>query len=161
MAEWFIKLGDAIKGESQAEGQNGAIDLLSWSWGMNNPGSSATGGGGGTGLVNVMDLNFTKKSDSATPAILKHCTNGTPIPTVNLYGRKAGGKQQFTYYDITMNDVLISSVSVGGMDGADNETDSVSLNFAKVKVQYFAQKKDGTVEPKDQMTYDLKKRKNV
>jgi type VI secretion system secreted protein Hcp len=39
---------------------------------------------------------------------------------------------------------LITSVSTGGSGGEDRLTESVTLNFAKFKVAYQKQKKDGS-----------------
>jgi len=40
----FIKIGD-IKGESNDDKHKDEIEVMSWSWGMNQQGSMGTGGG--------------------------------------------------------------------------------------------------------------------
>ena len=57
--------------------------------------------------------------------------------------RKAGEKP-VEYLKITMEQVLISSVSTGGSGGEDRLTENVSLNFAKFKFEYTPQKDDGS-----------------
>ena len=49
--DMFINMGPNIKGESKdkAQGPKGDIDILAWSWGMSQSGTSHTGGGGGAG----------------------------------------------------------------------------------------------------------------
>jgi type VI secretion system secreted protein Hcp len=58
--------------------------------------------------------------------------------------RKAGEGQQ-KYIHITMNEVLVTSVSTGGSGGEDRLTENVTLNFAKVKYDYTLQDSKGTV----------------
>ncbi len=47
--DMFIKIGD-IKGESADSAHKEEIDVLSWSWGVQQHGSMHHGGGGGSGL---------------------------------------------------------------------------------------------------------------
>ena len=140
--DMFIKIGD-IKGESVDHAHKDEIDVLSWSWGMSQQGSSHHGGGGGTGKVNVQDLSFTKFLDKASPNIYKFCCNGKHYPEATLTVRKAGEKP-VEYMILKLTDVLISSVSTGGSGGDDRLTENVTLNFGKVKVSYQPQKKDGS-----------------
>jgi len=39
--------------------------------------------------------------------------------------------------EITMKEVLVTSISTGGSGGEDRLTENISLNFAEVKVEYF------------------------
>mgnify|MGYP000259423087 FL=1 len=43
-----------------------------------------------------------------------------------------------------MMDLLVSSVSTGGSGGEDRLTENITLNFAKVSVEYTPQAKDGS-----------------
>jgi type VI secretion system secreted protein Hcp len=52
--DMFLKV-DGIEGESQDEKHAKEIDVLSWSWGMSQSGTSHMGGGGGGGKVAVQD----------------------------------------------------------------------------------------------------------
>jgi len=139
--DMFLKIGD-IKGESQDKVHKGEIDVLAWSWGMSNSGSTQVGGSGGAGKVNVQDLSFTSYVDSAAPLLMKAVALGTRIPSALLTVRKAGGTQ-VEYLKITMTEVLVSSLSTGGSGGEDRLTENVSLNFAKVKVEYQPQDTGG------------------
>ena len=64
--DMFLKLGD-VKGESAAGGHTEEIDVLAWSWGMTQSGTTHMGSGGGAGKVDVHDLSITKYVDKATP----------------------------------------------------------------------------------------------
>jgi type VI secretion system secreted protein Hcp len=142
--DMFIKIGD-IKGESRDASHREEIDVLAWSWGMSQSGSMHTGGGGGAGKVSVQDLSFTKYVDKATPVLMKMCCSGRHYAKAELVVRKAGDKP-LEYLKITMEGVIITSVSTGGSGGEDRLTENVTLNFAKVKTSYQPQKADGSAD---------------
>jgi len=140
----FIKI-DKIDGESK-DGKHGKeIDVLAWSWGMSQSGTTHVGSGAGAGKASVQDLSFTKYVDSSTHALMASCTKGTHIAKANLVVRKAGDKP-LEYIKVEMEDVIVTSVSSGGSGGEDRLTENVTLNFAKVKYEYFPQAKDGSGE---------------
>ena len=144
--DMFLKIEPAIPGESQdsAKATVGDIEVLAWSWGMSQSGTFHAGAGGGAGKVNIQDISLTKYVDSASTTMMAACAKGTHLTKATLSVRKAGDKP-LVYIKISMEDVLISSISTGGSGGEDRLTENVSLNFGKVKVEYFKQAKDGTV----------------
>src|SRR5215510_5671585 len=153
-ADLFLKLGD-IKGEATDDKHKDEIDVLAWSWGVSNPTSMASGGGGGTGKVSFQDLHFTHYVDKASPNLLKMCATGEHIKEATLVQRKQGkGQQEFLV--IKMSDVMVSSVNEGGAGASDAPTESVSLAFAKVALEYKAQKPDGSLDAGIHFKYDIK-----
>ena len=58
-----------------------------------------------------------------------------------------------------MNDVIITSVTHGGSDGGGTPTENVSINFAKVALEYKPQKADGSLDAGVFFKYDLKANK--
>jgi type VI secretion system secreted protein Hcp len=54
-----------------------------------------------------------------------------------------------------MTEVFVTSVSTGGSGGEDRLTENISLNFAKVKVEYFQQDEKGSSKAAGQLTYDI------
>jgi type VI secretion system secreted protein Hcp len=151
--DMFIKIGD-LKGESRDKVHKEEIDVLAWSWGMSNSGSAHMGGGAGAGKANVQDLSFTKYIDKCSPDLMLACCNGKHFDSAKLIVRKAGEKP-LEYLTLTLTEVMITSVSTGGSGGEDRLTENVSLNFAKVKVDYIEQKADGTQGAKPSMTYSI------
>lgn len=139
--DMFIKIGD-VGGESSDAKHKGEIDVLSWSWGMTQSGSAHGGGGAGAGKVNVQDLTFTKHVDSSTPKLMLACCNGKHYDQALLTVRKAG-ENPVEYIKIKLQDLIITSVSTGGSGGEDRLTENVSLNFAKVSVDYTPQDAKG------------------
>ncbi len=158
--DMFMKIGD-IKGESADKKHANEIDVLAWSWGMSNSGTTHTGRGGGSGKANVQDLSFTKYVDSASHALLEACSNGKHYPKANLVVRKAGGKgAPIEYIKIEFEEVLITSVATGGSGGEDRLTENVTVNFAKVKFEYTPQKADGTPDATKTMKYNIAENDN-
>ena len=66
------------------------IDVLAWSWGASNSGTTHLGGGSGAGKANVQDISVTKYIDKSSPTLLLNTMNGKHIPTALLTIRKAG-----------------------------------------------------------------------
>ena len=87
--DMFIKIGD-VEGEAADDKHGKEIDVLAWSWGMSQSGTTHMGGGGGSGKVAVQDMSITKYVDSATNALMKACCDGTHYPEAMLTVRKAG-----------------------------------------------------------------------
>ncbi|MEM1234425.1 MAG: type VI secretion system tube protein Hcp [Pseudomonadota bacterium] len=154
--DFFLKL-DKIKGESKDDKYAGEIDVLQWSWGMSQSGTTHLGPGGGSGKVNVNDISLTKYVDMATHELLNHCATGTHIATGELIVRKAGATP-LEYFRIKLNDIIVSSYSTGGSsDGLDRVMETVGLNFAKYEVIYASQKMDGSKGPEGNAGFDIPK----
>jgi type VI secretion system secreted protein Hcp len=137
----FLKLGD-LKGESPVKGFEEQIQILAWSWGMSQSGTTHTGAGGGAGKVSVQDLSFVHNVDAASPSLVLACCNGKHFETATLTMRKAGEKP-LDYLIITLEDIIVTSVSHSGSGGSDEITESVSLNFSAFEIAYQPQEKTG------------------
>jgi len=157
--DMFIKI-KGIDGESRDDKHKKEIDVLAWSWGLSQSGSAHMGGGAGAGKVNVQDLSFTKYTDSATHALVLACCNGEHIEEAVFVVRKAG-KEPLDYIKITLNEVIVSSVSTGGSGGEDRLTENITLNFAKFKLEYTPQKADGTGDAAKTAGWDIAENKKV
>jgi type VI secretion system secreted protein Hcp len=144
--DMFMNLGDKIKGESRdkVQGPKGDIDVLAWSWGMSQSGTTHMGGGGGAGKAHFQDLSFTKYIDRSSNGLMTALAKGTHVPKAILLVRKAGEGQK-RYIEITMEEVLVTSLSTGGSGGEDRLTENVTLNFSKVKFSYAQQDDKGEV----------------
>lgn len=139
--DMFIKIGD-IEGESSDHKHKGSIDVLAWSWGLSQSGTAHQGSGAGAGKVSVQDLSLTKWVDTSSTALMLSAAKGTHIKEAKLVCRKAGDTP-LEYIKITLNDVLVSSISTGGSGGESRLTENVVLNFGKFKVEYTAQTEKG------------------
>ncbi|MEY4563989.1 MAG: hypothetical protein RLZZ618_3266 [Pseudomonadota bacterium] len=157
--DMFIKIGD-IKGESKDGTHKDSIDVLAWSWGLSQSGTFAAGAGGGAGKVNVQDISLTKYVDAASTALMVAACKGTHIKQAVLTVRKAGDTP-LEYIKITLDSVLVSSLSTGGSGGEDRLTENVSLNFAKFKVEYTTQADTGGKGTTSTAAWDITANKPV
>jgi type VI secretion system secreted protein Hcp len=150
----FAKIGD-IKGESPDDKHKGEIEVLSWSWGVNQSGTMSHGGGGGEGKASFNDFNFTHHIDKASPVLLKACATGEHIKEATITVRKAGkGQQEFLI--IKMNDIIITGVAPSGAGDGAATAEHVALQFAKVDLEYKPQKPDGSLDAGVHFKYDIK-----
>ena len=152
----FAKIGD-IKGESLDAKHKDEIEILSFSWGVTNSGSAATGSGAGSGKATFQDLVVVQNIDKASPELMRACATGTHLKEATITHRKAGkGQQEFLV--VKMNDVIITGVTHGGATGQPY-SETVSLAFAKVDLEYKPQKPDGSLDASVVFKYDLKANK--
>lgn len=152
--DMFLKL-DGCDGESADEKHKNEIDVLAFSWGLSQSGSMHIAGGGGSGKVNVQDMSITKYLDKASTVLMQKCCSGKHFTSAVLTCRKAGDKP-VEYFKVTMEEVLVSSVSEGGSGGEDKQTENITLNFAKVKVEYTPQKSDGSAGAASELGFDIR-----
>lgn len=151
--DMFIDL-DGIKGESVDSKHSESIDVLAWSWGLSNSGTFHTGSGGGSGKANFQDLSFTKYVDKATADLMYACSSGKHLKKGTLTIRKAGEKP-LEYLVYTLEEILVSSMSTGGSGGEDRLTENVTLNFAKIKMEYKIQDKAGAGKDGGTFTWNI------
>lgn len=151
---------DGIKGESVIDAHEGEIDVLAWSWGMTQSGTTHTATGGGGGKVNVSDITFTKLVDIATTDLIKACTSGRHIPKAELIVRKAGGAKPVDYLKLTMQEVLVSSYNTGGSnDDLDRVQETLTFNFARFEMEYTQQNEKGGKTGSTKAGWDIAKNK--
>jgi type VI secretion system secreted protein Hcp len=154
--DYFLKI-DGIDGESTDAKHKNEIEVLSWSWGESAP-VGHPGGGGGSGKVQMEDLNFNARHSKASPHMLLACASGKHLKSAVLTARKAGKDQQ-EFLTFSLSDLLVSSYQTGGSEGLEVPMDSVSLNFAKIQVEYKELKADGTLGGSVKAGWDVKQNK--
>lgn len=158
-ADMFLKL-EGVDGESKDDSHKKEIDVLSWSWGASQSGTGHMGGGSGAGKVSVQDLSFTKYVDSASHLLLLDCCNGQHIKKGTLVVRKAGATP-LEYIKLTMEDIIVSHIGLGGSGSEDRLTESITLNFSKFKYEYTPQKADGSGDGTKETGWDIAANKKV
>ncbi len=153
----FAKIGD-IKGESTDDKHKDEIEILAWSWSVAQSGSMASGGGGGQGKASFSDFVITHYVDKASPNLLKACATGEHIKDATITARKAGkGQQEFLIFK--MNDVFITGVSPAGNGSDGGLVENVTLQCAKIDMEYKPQKPDGSLDAGLHFKYDIKANK--
>jgi type VI secretion system secreted protein Hcp len=152
----FAKIGD-IKGESRDAKHKDEIEVLSFSWGVTNAGFTGSGAGVVAGNATFQDLSIIHSIDKASPLLMQACATGSHLKEATITQRKAGKGQQ-DYYIIKLNDIIITGVAQRG-DSGQAGSETVSLAFAKVDVEYKPQKPDGSFDASVHFKYDLKANK--
>lgn len=123
----------AITGESIDAGHPNEIEVLAYSWGVSNA---------GTGRSSPQDLSFTTYYSKASILLFQACCVGSVVPSATLTLRKAGAKP-LEYLKIKLDNVVVSSDSLGGSGGEDRMTENFTLHFEKINFTYTMVKPDG------------------
>jgi len=148
-----------VQGESTAKDMEGKIEIYSFSWGASNPTTVGSGKEGLTGgKVAISSFNVMKKTEKSSPVLFAACCIGKHFDKAIVTMRKAGGEAgQKPFLVYTFEDVMIESIQWSGSTGGDDTpTESVSLAFARVKIDYSMDDK-GVMKAAGSATWDLTK----
>ncbi len=133
----YLKIPD-IEGESQRVGYEGAIDVLSWSWGT----SQAEGQGKNAGTC-VDAMSLAKNVDRASAGLITAAMVGARYDSAVLsVVQSESGAPALEIISIKMRDVSISDFRTGGERGDPSPVDGFSLNFAEAEWVYTEQADD-------------------
>ncbi|MGA2890548.1 MAG: type VI secretion system tube protein Hcp [Terracidiphilus sp.] len=145
----------SIPGEATTQNFAGQIKLLSFSWGGSQLSSVGGTGGSGTGKVDLSDFTFTKHLDKATPKLFNAMCSGQHVDSAVLSATKAGagGGTGGVYLKITFSEVFVTSLNTSASDDVPSET--VTITYNKIKIEYSTQDKQGTLTQAGSVTYDL------
>jgi type VI secretion system secreted protein Hcp len=156
--DMFLNIDDKkIKGESIDKKHADEIDVLAWSWGASQSGTTHMGTGGGSGKASFQDLSLTKYMDLASPTLLEAVAKGDHFKKCVLVVRKAGGNDPLEYFVLTLEDCIITSYSTGGSGGEDRLTENISINFARYKIDYQSQSDQGVKKGTATTNFDIAK----
>ena len=151
--DMFLKL-DGIAGESQDKAHNGEVDVLAWSWGMSQSGTTHVGGGGGDGIASFADISVTKWVDKSSVPVMKLIATGGHISEATLTIRKSG-ITPFVFEELIMYNVLATSASTGGSGGEDRLIENITLNFEAFCITYTEQRPDGSAGTKPKLCFNI------
>tara|TARA_B100000767_G_scaffold147068_1_gene138585 strand:- start:16 stop:495 length:480 start_codon:yes stop_codon:yes gene_type:complete len=153
MPDMYLEI-DGIAGESVSEQGLGQIDINGWDISVTNGGTMHVGGGGGAAAASHGDVSIQKNMDKSSTALFKACATGLHIPHATIRMFKSGGEQHM-YASIKMENILITSVSVGGSSGSDSMSESLTMNFAMYEYVYKPQNTDGTLGTQTELKYNI------
>ncbi len=146
--DYFLTLdaysGGPVAGESQDAKYKGAIDILTFSYEIDqtiNIGSATSGAG--AGKVSFHPFVVTKYFDKSSPVLFACCCSGTPFKQASMIIRKAGKEQQ-PYLKFEFKLVAISSIKY--IESANSlPIEQINFEFGGMQVSYCEQKADGTL----------------
>lgn len=150
-SDYYLKI-DGIDGEITDGDMKGATLLQAFSWDIVSPRDHASGLP--TGKRQHKPITFVKTIDKASPLLFQALCKGEHFKEVKLTMRRMGatGKPE-TYYTITLTDVMVSSISLGGGDngssgnGVDNTDAQERISFTYQKITMSSI--DGSTESMD------------
>ena len=153
--DMFLKIY-GVDGESTDSTHSKEIDVIAWSWGMSNSGTTHLDSGSGAGKANVQDFSFTKYLDKSSPKLMLSALTGTTYPDATFTVRMTptSGKS-YEYLKLKLENVLVTSVSGGGAGNQDKLTENVTLNFSKFKLEYFIPSLTGVATSAGEVNYDI------
>lgn len=151
--DYSLKL-DGVEGEFKDSKHQNEIEISSFSFGATQTGSFSTGGGG-TGKCQIR----TFISPYRRKRLARSCCY--PAPRQIIFRRQSlpAGKEQQEFLKYTFTDLVVSSFQTGG--SSETPMGQVSLNSAKIEVEYKEQKPDGTLGGSVKAGYDLKQTNEV
>jgi type VI secretion system secreted protein Hcp len=153
-AQYVLKLklekGGDVVGESDLEGHKGELEIDSFAWGTVNPGRLGRHEGSDS---SAQDFNLTMNTCTASPVLMQACAMGDPIKEFTLTLLKSvGGEKPEEYMKWKITEAFISSYQIGGSSGV--PTDSFSINFKVIEVEFKEQAKGGKPTKPFKGTFD-------
>lgn len=122
--------------------KEGAIDILSFSFGASQTAVIGVGSSGGearAGRANLSDVSIMKVVDKVSPLLFDDCVTGNYLKKVDIIYDKPMGDKQEEYYKIHMENALITSIQHSGSN--ENPMESITFAFSKIKVSYNPEEK--------------------
>lgn len=152
----ILDLGDDVAGDCQLKGNVGKIQCMSYSHGVSQPlTGDVSNNKRTTGKPMIQDMVLTKMFDKSSPKLNYYCCTGEAFETavITIYQMDDSAKTPKKYIEYTLTNAIISSVSVGGGGGVPSET--LTLNFSKIKWWYMAQEETASQKGNLAYEYDL------
>lgn len=153
---YFLQL-DGIKGESQVEHHHQEIEVLSYSWQLQQEGVPY-GAGRAPGKVQFGDLVIAKKLDTASIPLALACATGQHIKHARL---QLSANGEFTVLEISLTDVLIAGITQNGYNSDNSVMESIQLNYARIEWKYFQQDPKGNHLQAGAGGFDVKKQVKI
>ena len=98
------------------------------------------------GAVQMSHLTIRTKVDISTPKLFDKVAKNEKIPSAYLRCRKAGGKEQLTYFEVAIWEVLVVKVQTGILEAVQGDVVpqcEVELAYGKIKLSAWEQTSKG------------------
>lgn len=151
----FLKITD-VDGESNKKGFEKQTEFQAFSWSVSQTATTHGGSMGGTaGKAHVQDITFMKTLDKTSPTLLQNCMKGVHHKEIVMTFRKTTGDVQLPFLIYTMTDCVLSNYSISASNGSPEMLETMTINFARIKMEYVAQDKTGVKAGSNTATWDL------
>lgn len=158
--------GSDVVGESKDAGHKKWIELKAFAHQILQPKSSSASNAGGftSERTEHGEMYFTKEIDKATVKILRACSAGSVFKKVTAsfnraYGgastANAGQANRIEYFNIVLDNVVISSVSMSIDGRTELPHETIGLKYSKVVWTYEEQGVGGSKAGKTVASYNL------
>jgi len=158
--EVHLNLG-SVQGESNSSAHPNEIEVISFSWGLSNSAiRSVQGGTTKGGKVSINEITLVKHTDRSTPLLVNAvaCCQAFPTATISM-SKSTGGKKPEDYFVIKMSNAYVSSLQLSSPAAGALGTETITLNFQKITMDYKKQNDMGILVAASSVTCDLKQGK--
>ena len=141
----FVKI-DGIEGESTDKKHTGWIEAINFSSGVSQKVSSTASSVGGATAerADIKPFTFIKLVDSSSPKLFQDCAAGTHFNKIIIALHRSGGDEKVKFMEYELSDCIICDVSIDG-GSVDFPSESISINFGKIRVTYVKQNRKGGI----------------
>ncbi|WP_162260602.1 type VI secretion system tube protein Hcp [Terrabacter sp. Root85] len=122
---------DGIDGSSQSKDHKGAIDVVSWNWGVTTQ-TNGSGSGGASGRPRAHEFRIVHRYDLASPHLASFAATGKHLKDATLNVAHPGARKDFL--TVTMKDLVVTEVLVSGDE--DDVDEEVALQPAWIRFDY-------------------------
>ncbi len=138
---------DPIKGESTDDKHKDWIEVESFSHGLSQPSSGASGTGGrAAARADFGSFYITKAVDKASPDLNLFCAQGKHIAKLEFEACQETG-EKVCYLKYELENAMVQSVQVNG-GGSQRASEAVAFSYDKIAWTYTAVKDDGSAGDK-------------
>ena len=142
MTSVFLLEIDGISGDSTREGHEGAIELLSWSWGVSRDAGRPGGGIGAGGRPDFDEVQVVAQLSSASPELIESCVTAQRHGAATLSVLRAGETDvELVRYEL--GDVQITNVEHSDADEG-TPVEELALSYRAFTITFTTQDEDGS-----------------
>lgn len=151
---------DKIKGNVTADGHKEWIELDSFQFGVGRAIATSVGKGKDreASAPSISEISVTKSMDESSPFLFQEATVGL-AKKVTIHFVTTGASKVETYLEYILENCMVSGYSVSS--GGDRPSESVSLSFTKITLNYMVFDESGKQSSKFPAGYDLELGKKV
>ncbi|MBK1660901.1 Hcp family type VI secretion system effector [Paracraurococcus ruber] len=116
-----------------------------------------------TGTINISNVSLTRFVDLSSVQLMAKMFQGHTWPVTKLHFLKAGdvdGQAKSEFLTVEMSNTIIADIGYAGSGGGEEMSESLTLNFTKIKFTYKTQDEKSSIAGNVTATWDLLAKKN-